>query len=173
MIDQEILLNTCHYNPSTGVFKRVMKRSWMGNWYACDSVPKSITGYGYLQMNFEGRPYVVHRLIFLYVTGEFPKEDVDHINGDRLDNRFENLRLVSRQDNLRNQGLRNDNTSGHMGVSHDKSRGLFHAYIGVGKGKRRSLGYHSTVEKAVEVRSLAEKELEYHNNHGKRESWSR
>lgn len=173
MIDQELLLTTCHYNPITGVFKRTLKQSWLGNWYSCESVPKSITAYGYLQMNFNGRPFAVHRLIFLYMNGMFPKEDVDHINGDRLDNRFENLRLVSRQDNLRNQGLRSDNTTGHMGVSYDKSRKQFHAYIGVGKGERRSLGYHTTLEKAVEIRNLAERELEYHSNHGGRKAWSR
>lgn len=170
-ITQEILRTTCHYNPETGVFKRVMKKSWKGNWYPCDSSPSSTTTYGYLQMNFEGWPYMVHRLIFLYLYGKFPKEDVDHINGDRSDNRLVNLRLVSRQDNLRNQGIRSDNTSGHIGTSLDKRSGKFHAYIGVGAGERLSLGMFSTLDKAIDARKIAQMEIGYHANHGGRASW--
>ena len=172
MITQEILRTVCHYDPVTGVFKRVMKKSWKGNWYSCDSIPKSITSYGYLQMNFDGWPYLVHRLIFMYVYGDFPKQDVDHINGDRVDNRLVNLRLVSRQDNLRNQGVRNDNTSGHVGVSFDKRSNKFHAYIGIGSGERTSLGHFLTLGEAVNARKTAEVEIGYHSNHGGRQGWS-
>lgn len=167
----EVLRNTCEYDKTTGVFKRVLRKTWAGNWVVCDSTPKSVTPWGYLQMSFQGRPYLVHRLIFLWVNGEFPAGDVDHINGDRLDNRWENLRLVSRQDNLRNMGIRDSNQSGCTGVSFAKDRGKFHAYIGVGDGERLSLGHFKTLDEATAARKAAEVVFEYHPNHGTRPSW--
>lgn len=167
----ELVRTICRYDPLTGEFVRVMRRSWLGNWFDCHSMPKSVSAYGYLQMSFEGRPYLVHRLIFLYMTGEFPPEDVDHINGDRLDNRWANLRLVSRQNNLRNQGLRIDNTSGVIGVHFDKNKNKWLAYIGVGEGKREALGYYETKDEAIDVRKAAEIRHGYHKNHGTRDGW--
>lgn len=167
----EQIRTTCHYNPETGLFVRIKKRTWIGNWRDCYSVPTAKTVHGYLQMNMNGWPYLVHRLIFLYMEGNFPDADVDHVNGDRMDNRWTNLRLVTRQDNLRNQGVRTDNTSGQIGVHLDKRSGKWFAYIGVGGGKRESLGTYETFEEAVTVRKDAEFRYGYHRNHGAREGW--
>ena len=171
MITQDQLKHICHYNPDTGEFVRIRKRSWTGNEYECKSFPNSNgDGWGYLQMNIDRVVYKVHRLIFLYMTGEFPKCDVDHVNGNRTDNRWENLRLVSRQENLRNMGLRQSNTSGVCGASYDRNRSAWHAYIGTGN-KRTHIGYFGKKEDAVKARTDAERKYEYHVNHGKRDVW--
>jgi hypothetical protein len=167
----EQIRNTCFYDPDTGLFVRVMKKTWKGNWKPCYSIPKSKTAYGYFQMNVNGWPYLVHRLIFLYMTGKFPEHDVDHINGDRTDNRWCNLRQVSRQDNLRNRGLGRRNTSGHLGISYDKEKKKYHAYIGIGDGERINIGYFVTLDDAISARKQAEKDYGYHENHSTREGW--
>lgn len=174
-LTQDFLREFFHYDPETGSFKRVKRLSWKGNIVECDKTPSSTTSYGYLQVNLGkvggGRPHLVHRLIFLYMTGEMPEKDVDHINGDRLDNRWCNLRLVDRQTNLRNMGVRSDNSSGYPGVSFAKDRNKWHAYIGSSIGERITLGHFGTREEAVAARKGAEMLLGYHENHGKRPGW--
>lgn len=70
----------------------------------------------YDQIKVEGKVYTVHRLVFFYHHGYFPKM-VDHINGDKKDNRIENLRECSASQNSQNRKKRTDNTSGESGVS--------------------------------------------------------
>lgn len=78
----------------------------------------SIESKGYRQGRLEGKFYLEHRLIWLYFKGRMPINQIDHINGDRLDNRIENLREVTRECNLLNQKIRKTNTSGVTGVSY-------------------------------------------------------
>lgn len=83
---------------------------------------------------------------------------VDHINGNRLDNRKINLRIVTPQQNAINISRRCDNTSGHKGISWDKKSKKWHTYINI-KTKRIHLGYFDSLEEAIEVRKQAE--IEY------------
>lgn len=125
----------------------------------------SINGWGYRQMRVDGRDYRAHHIIWLMVKGYLPSE-LDHINGDRTDNRIENLREVDRQENLRNQKLRKSNSSGVMGVGWDKTHGKWTARIRH-DGKNRTLGSFKTYEEAVEARKAAEVIHGYHVNHGR------
>ena len=75
---------------------------------------------GYREATFDGHRYLLHTLIFAYHHGYFPKM-IDHIDGDRLNNRIENLRECSYKENGYNSKKRIDNTSGHKGVSWSKS----------------------------------------------------
>jgi hypothetical protein len=170
MINKEYINKIFHYDMETGVFKRIMKQSWQGNWYHCDDIIKSKTIYGYLQANVLGIPRLVHRLIFMYTNGEFPVNDVDHINGNRLDNRWVNLRLVDRQENLKNLGVRRDNTSGVMGVSWSANRNKWHSYIHL-DGTRLNIGHFDSKDDAIKARQFAEIKHGFHTNHGKRQSW--
>lgn len=172
-LTQEYMREFFHYDPDTGVLTRIKKLSWKGNPLPCKQVPKSMNFYGYLQVNVLGKPRFVHRLVFLYMEGSLPNEDVDHIDGDRLNNRWSNLRKVNRQDNLRNMGVRPDNTSGVVGVSFAKDRNKWHSYIHVGNGKRRTLGHFESFDAAVAARKTAEAEEGYHLNHGGRAAWSK
>lgn len=168
---QENLKRLVHYNPDTGVMRRIGRVSWTGdNVYPCDFVPKSKTAFGYLQIQIFGRPHVVHRLAFLYMTGKFPEQDVDHINGDRADNRWMNLREVSRLENHRNKGILKSNGTGVVGVSKRSDTGSYAAYITV-KNERKYLGSFKSFDEAVTARRQAEEEIGFHENHGRRPAW--
>lgn len=83
----------------------------------------------YLQLTVDGVSYLAHRIIWLHVHGRWPDRFIDHINGDGMDNRLENLRLATMSENLQNVGIRKSNTSGFPGVSWDKARGRWKAQI--------------------------------------------
>lgn len=171
-INQKLLIKLIHYNPKTGELVRIAKLNKEHNIFPCKKFkPQSITPHGYYQLNILGRPYTLHRLIFLYMTGSFPKEDVDHIDGNRLNNKWNNLREVSRGKNLKNIGLRSTNKSGHIGVYCRKDTKKYSAYINH-KGKKYSLGDFEKYEDAVKVRLKAEIEFGFHRNHGKRKAWT-
>jgi hypothetical protein len=88
-----------------------------------------------------------HRVIWALVTGEWPVAEIDHINGNRSDNRIVNIREATKAQNNRNQGIRKTNTSGYKGVSWHKKTGRWRAVIWMNR-KRTSLGLHDTPEKA-------------------------
>ena len=92
---------------------------------------------------------------------------IDHINGNGLDNRRKNLRVVDKVTNNRNTKLNRRNTTGQMGVIQRKDTGKWRAWIGNG-GDRVYLGQFDTKEDAVLVRKMVEVELGYHENHGRR-----
>lgn len=104
-----------------------------------------VIGNGYVQ---NGQGEYLHRLIANPPTGMV----VDHINGDMLDNRRENLRVCTRQQNMMNQRKRVDNTSGYKGVArHTRSRRKpFKAYIKK-DGKQHHLGNFETAEAAAQA----------------------
>lgn len=80
-----------------------------------------IAGNGYLEVGIKGKLLGVHRVIFCYHHGYFPENEVDHIDGDKLNNKIENLREVSHSCNIRNVGNTKANTSGIRGVTWNKS----------------------------------------------------
>ena len=95
----------------------------------------------HLTVRIEGRNYYAHRLAWLYVHGEWPDGDIDHINGDGLDNRIANLRVATRSQNCANVGRRAHNTSGVKGIYQHGMR--WRASIRV-KGKSKHLGCFGT-----------------------------
>lgn len=114
---------------------------------------------GYVQVHFHGTVYRAHRLAWYFMTGDWlpPRQDLDHINGDRSDNRWVNLRLATRSQNNMNVGkLRPDNKSGVRGVSFRKDTQKWHARIYVG-GRVILLGDFVEKSDAVAARSIAEK----------------
>lgn len=108
------LREVLHYDPETGVFTRVAARAstYVGKPAGC--VNKAL---GYIVVSVDGRPYYGHRLAILWMTGEWPKGQGDHINGDRTDNRWCNLRDVPKTTNVQNvHKARRHNASGLLGV---------------------------------------------------------
>lgn len=120
---------------------------------------------GYRAIMVGGQIYKEHRLIWLYHKGTSPENEIDHINGDRLDNRIENLRDVTSLENARNQRLSKANKSGFVGVCFDKNCKKWNASIMVHK-RQISLGRFHRKKDAVAARSAAEKKYGFHSNHG-------
>ncbi|WNO29629.1 hypothetical protein [Enterobacter phage SDFMU_Pec] len=110
---------------------------------------------GYTEIMWRGRKFLAHRLIFWYAHGRMPVE-IDHINGDRKDNRVENLRECSKATNQYNIGLRANNTSGHTGVCRT-STGRWQAHLQVKRQKFHKV--FDTFEEACMWRDLKAKEL--------------
>jgi len=121
---------------------------------------------GYVSIKIDGAEYLAHRLAWLYAHGEWPEHEVDHINGDRADNRLANLRAVDKQTNSQNQSLRVTNTSGVMGVHQDRRRGGWKAEICF-KGKNIYLGNFPSLDCAAAARHGAQRALGFSAGHGK------
>jgi hypothetical protein len=119
---------------------------------------------GYISIKIDGAEYLAHRLAWLWHTGQLPDDEIDHINGNRADNRLANLREVTKLENSHNQSLRVTNTSGTNGVF--PSRGRWRAEI-VTEGKSVYLGEFRTQAEGVAARRGAEKILGFHRGHGK------
>jgi len=88
----------------------------------------SISGTGYINIKFNQKTYLAHRLIYLYHHGYLP-EILDHINGVKTDNRIENLREATANQNQYNRVLNANNTSGYKGVTYNKLRNKWQAKV--------------------------------------------
>lgn len=100
---------------------------------------------GYVHVCIGGRSYLAHRIAWLLAMGGMPAAQIDHINGDRADNRLCNLREATPSQNMHNRKFQSNNTTGFTGVVHHK--GKFGASIKL-RGKRTYLGYFYTAEEA-------------------------
>lgn len=173
MKKNELACALFRYDPETGRFFRKAKLSWKRNLIKVDEKEiVSTNAYGYIEVNFSGKPCAIHRIIFLMLTGKFPENDVDHLDGNRTNNKLSNLRLVTRKENLRNVGIRSDNLTGFHGVSLRKDTGKFTVYIDV-DGIRYRGGNFLSLKDAIEKRDKMSKKYNFHPNHGGRKGWVR
>lgn len=126
-------------------------------------------GYRVVRITHSGveRLISTHRFIWAIYHHEQPKLtlEIDHLDGDRLNNHIDNLRLVTPSDNRRNSKRWSNNTSGVTGVSWDKTHGKWKAYFRIGV-KHKHLGYFDTIEEAAAVRKAASIENGFTDRHG-------
>jgi hypothetical protein len=144
------------YEPDTGrlVWKVIRKKVKRGGEAGCGK------SHGYRTVGIDGKLYMAHRVVWLHVHGRWPTHHIDHINGDRLDNRIANLREATNAQNMQNV--------------HSRKRGNSHGFTGVAQtasainpwtatiranGKRRSLGMFRTAEEAGAAYQKAREEL--------------
>ncbi len=122
-------------------------------------------GNGYRTIAIFRHSYKLHRLAFLYMLGEWPPFQVDHVNHVRTDNRWENLRAVTHATNSRNITMRRDNTSGTNGVNYDRKRNRWRASA-MCDGRQYHLGRFLTKDEAKAARQQFDTHHNYHPNHG-------
>jgi hypothetical protein len=136
MITHERLKEVMHYDPETGTMtwiKPTARRVHIGDTAGCPCTS------GHLQVKIDGRFYMVHRLAWLYMTGEWPPKDIDHEDLDNTNNRWKNLRRATESQNRANSKKLSTNTSGLKGVVWHKRDRIFEAKLGFG-GKYLYLG---------------------------------
>jgi hypothetical protein len=113
MLDQKTLKKMLNYDPETGEFTWIMIPN---NTIKLGRIAGKLMPNGYTNIRVKKRNYYAHRLAFLWMTGKFPKETVDHINHNKSDNRWNNLRPASYSENMINVKITTRNTSGCKGV---------------------------------------------------------
>lgn len=148
-------MNVLDYCPRTGVF------TWKvspGPTDVAGNVAGHLNDEGYIIISIGYKNYKAHRLAWLCTYGELPSSMLDHINGNRSDNRIENLRQVTNCVNQRNVVAANSNSkSGLRGAAWSKSVKKWRAQIKV-NGKDVSLGYFDTKEEAHEAYMKAKRQ---------------
>lgn len=163
-LTQEYLKSVLHYDPETGVFTWRTSRGGSNAGAEAGYIHKTL-GYRMISISLTRRKmFYAHRLAFMYVTGRMPGE-VDHINRSRSDNRWANIREVTRGENSRNHSMASNNTSGCTGVYFNKARKKWQAYISEDSAKY--LGVYDDWFDAVCARKSAENRLGYHPAHGR------
>lgn len=165
-LTQEYLKEILHYNPETGVFTRLVRTCNGANvGDIAGTVNKTKQGKRYNRITINYNVYRVHRLAFLYMNGRFPLEQVDHIDGNGLNNKWENLAEASASDNQRNKRLQSNNSTGCTGVHFCNKSEKYVASI-KNDNKRITLGYFCALFDAAAARKSAENKFGYHKNHG-------
>jgi hypothetical protein len=140
--DQQEVCGIVNYDAATGIFSS--RRT--------GQVLSAKNSKGYLQISIRNRTYYAHRLAWLYVHGTWPVHQVDHINGNRTDNRICNLRLATPSENQCNMGVKKHSQVGIKGVAKVNNR--YRAVIRK-NCVRYHLGYFSTPEAASAAYSAA------------------
>lgn len=156
-LTQEELIEQVEYNPNTGQFIRIKsyfknKIGTIANFYHKES--------GYYRIKINGVGYQAHILAWVYMTGKFPENEIDHIDMNRSNNKWENLREATSSQNLMNRKIRPNNKTGYVGVSYKQFTTDGYAYHFPYTAKCTSQGvsyYLGTYKTAKEASDVYEK----------------
>lgn len=170
-ITKELVDTFFSYDPETGIFRRIKRLKPRpggsdGTLKDCDWVLSKPSKGGYIHTGIGNRYVAIHILIWIHMTGKKCSNQIDHIDGDRTNNKWSNLREVDCVENCCNGGLRINNSTGVMGVSKTKW-GNYLAQIQK-HGRKLHIGHYATLEEATKARLSYEADLGFHPNHGKR-----
>ena len=147
----DLLRKFLDYDGATGIFLWLEKPSRRTR---AGSVAGSTNTLGYRQISIDGLAYLAHRVAWKLETGCDPVNDIDHINGDKSDNRIANLCEITRTQSKWKQGKYANNKSGHKGVSWHKATCKWSAQIGI-PGKNRNLGLFTDINDAAAAYATA------------------
>lgn len=183
ILTQEYLKEILDYDPETGIVTKKARpahhfsitqeaaehtcNKWNSRYAGERAGCLTITGAGksYLRISVDYNSYMLHCLIWIYMTGKERKGDIDHIDGNGLNNRWLNLREVSRSVNMQNSRRSKANSSGCTGVYWSKAAEKWQAHINLSKGYKY-LGIYIDWFDAVSARKSAENKYGFHPNHG-------
>ena len=172
----EALRQLLCYKPDTGklywrertpdMFKRPSQcKSW-NKIYAEKEALYYVDNCGYKRGSVLNKVVLAHVAAYAIYFGIYP-DNTDHINGDRSDNRIQNLRSVSKRENSLNRKINSNNTSGYVGVAWLRHSQRWQARVKI-HGRQISLGCFANFDDAVKVRKKAEAKYGFHPNHGRR-----
>jgi|SRR5215469_1495376 len=147
-LSPELIKSYFDYSPQTGKLtwiNRPARRIHIGD----------IAGFpddqGRIKIGVSGKEYFAHRIVWVWMTGKWPDKEIDHINENPSDNRWENLREATPSQNHRNRGKQKNNTTGFKGVTFDKRRGKYIAGIKLNQKRYSAGNCFSTPEEAYEA----------------------
>lgn len=139
------------YNPNSGILiRKIASNGFPANEEAGYQLKN-----GYKNIKILGNTYSVHRVIWLWMEGFWPEPQIDHIDRDPSNNKWENLRMVSSVCNIRNQGINSVNTTGVKGVCPYKDSGKYFVYVYINR-KSYHIGSFTDFTEAVFHRLAAE-----------------
>ncbi len=159
MITQEYLQSLYHYDKNTGIFTRLISRNKR---HKVGEIAGTKNFEGYSVIIIDGISYRAHRLAWLYIYGSMPKNQIDHINGIKDDNRICNLREVSNAENQQNRvNLNKNNKSGVTGI--DMRKGKYRVRICIDY-KSIHIGEYKNIEDAKVALYEAKRKLHPFSN---------
>lgn len=166
MFTQNELHEMFNYSPDTGilVWKAKFPRRKIGD--AVGYVFRNHGGKKYLRVRINNRQYLVHRIIYTFIHGKILHE-IDHIDGDGMNNKKSNLRDVQHKENQKNKRLYSKNVTGVHNVSIDHRNGHYRSAIAVNH-KRFRLGSFVEIWDAICAKKSAENKHGFHINHGEK-----
>jgi hypothetical protein len=151
-VTPEYVRSILDYDPATGAltwrWRADVRRQANAHFFG--KLAGSINRNGYRSVSIREKSYQGARVAWAIVTGEWPPNEVDHVDGNRSNDRWSNLRLATDGENSRNRRKRSDNTSGFKGVSWFKENGKWRAQIQV-DGVKHCLGFYSTKKDAYQA----------------------
>lgn len=146
MITQERLKELFTYSPDGNLIWKVQKAKRTKIRTIAGWINTDVHGQKYMNIELDGKSYKLHRIIFMYHYGFVPKR-IDHIDGNRLNNKIENLREVTASQNAMNSSVRKNSKSGFKNVFLDKTSGKWRVQFKI-NGKSYSFGSYEDLELA-------------------------
>jgi len=158
-VTADFLREVLEYDPETGIFRWRHNSKRAARWNTRHAgLPAGCPAkrvHGRIQIRLpNGALYWAYRLAWLYMTGRWPSDEIDHINGDPSDDRFSNLREVTHQENSCNRGKSCNNTSGFSGVRYREHHRKWEARISVNR-KTVWRAYAASAQEAAALRRAA------------------
>ena len=142
------------YNKNTGIFYWNVNRQKIQK----GSIAGGLSGEGYIQIRVLGKKMGAHRMAWLLHYGTLPKNQLDHINEIKTDNRIENLREATHSQNMRNYTHNVKNTSGYKNVVWSKKSSKWQVGLRV-NGKKKHIGLFNSINEAVEAAQSARQQF--------------
>ena len=132
-----------HYHPESGVFRwRFCTSSHIKPWDIAGTLRND-----YLAISISNKKHYAHRLAWLYMTGNWPEQQIDHVDGVKSNNAWSNLREATNKQNNENQSIKSNNKSGFRGVHFDDKSQKWRAMVG-NNGKSIHVGWFTSAEDA-------------------------